>query len=418
MEYGLIGGKLGHSFSQVIHERIGGYAYELLPLPTEQQAREFLARKEFRAINVTIPYKRLVMEYCDGIDPAARAIGAVNTVVNRGGALYGYNTDYAGFAYLARCHGVQFAGRTVLVLGTGGTSNTVDAVCRDAGAAQVYKVSRSGKNGALTYEQAARLQTAQILVNTTPAGMYPQLDTCLVDLQNYPQLEAVLDAVYNPFRTELLLRARERGVPAFCGFERLVAQAVYAAEHFTGRTLNKSALIARISHDLRRELCNVSIVGMPGSGKSTIGQALAERLGKTYVDLDEWVERHAGMPIPDIFAREGEAAFRRYEAEAVASVSREHGQVIACGGGVLTTPGNARCLHRNGPVLWVRRPVEFLATSGRPLSTGHEALRRMECEREPAYRAAADAVIDNTARPEDAVQAAAAAFERVFDTAE
>ena len=415
MEYGLIGGKLGHSYSKEIHEKIGGYVYELLELPTESEARAFLQAKAFKAINVTIPYKRLAFEMCDELGPAAEAIGAVNTVVNRGGRLYGYNTDYAGFSWLARRHNVSFAGKSVLILGTGGTSRTVEAVCRDAGAATVYKVSRSGRDGALTYEQAARRQDTQVLINTSPAGMYPEVGRCLVDLAAYPHLEAVLDAVYNPFRTELLLRAAERGVPAWCGFEMLVAQAVYAAVYFTGSELDKNELIRQIHHDLRRDLSNISIIGMPGCGKSTVGRALAEQLGKTYVDLDEWVEAHAGMPIPDIFAREGEAAFRRYEAEAVASVSREHGQVIACGGGVIKTPGNARLLRQNGPVLWVRRPLQHLATGGRPLSTGPAALRRMEAEREPAYRAAADAVIDNTARPEDAVRAAAEAFEKVFD---
>ena len=418
MEYGLIGGKLGHSYSKEIHEKIGGYVYELLELPTESEARAFLQAKSFKAINVTIPYKRLAFEMCDELGPAAEAIGAVNTVVNRGGRLYGYNTDYAGFSWLARRHNVSFAGKSVLILGTGGTSRTVEAVCRDAGAATVYKVSRSGKDGALTYEQAARRQDTQVLINTSPAGMYPEVGRCLVDLAAYPHLEAVLDAVYNPFRTELLLRARARGIPAYCGFEMLVAQGVYAAEIFTHRSLDKNNWIRRIHRTLKRDLCNVSIVGMPGCGKSTVGESLARELGKTYVDLDEWVERRAGMPIPDIFEREGEAAFRSYEAQAVAAVSKEHGQVIACGGGVIKTPGNARRLHQNGPVLWVRRPVQFLATSGRPLSTGREALRRMEAEREPAYRAAADAVVDNTASLQEAVRAAAAAFEQTFDPEE
>ena len=418
MEYGLIGGQLGHSYSRQIHEMVGGYSYELNPLPTEAEARAFLQQRNFKAINVTIPYKRLVMEYCDELDPAARAIGAVNTVVNRDGRLYGYNTDYAGFGWLARRHDVRFTGKTVMILGTGGTSNTVAAVCRGAGARAVYKVSRSGRDGALTYERAACHPEVEILINTSPAGMYPDVGSCLVDLEDFPTLEAVLDVVYNPFRTELLLRARARGIPAYCGFEMLVAQGVYAAEIFTHRSLDKNNWIRRIHRTLKRDLCNVSIVGMPGCGKSTVGESLARELGKTYVDLDEWVERRAGMPIPDIFEREGEAAFRSYEAQAVAAVSKEHGQVIACGGGVLKTPGNARRLHQNGPVLWVRRPVQFLATSGRPLSTGREALRRMEAEREPAYRAAADAVVDNTASLQEAVRAAAAAFEQTFDPEE
>ena len=415
MEYGLIGAKLGHSYSREIHQQVGGYAYELRPLPTEADARAYLSARAFRAINVTIPYKRLVMEYCDVIDPAAQAIGAVNTVVHRGDKLYGYNTDYAGFSWLARRHNVRFAGKTVLILGTGGTCATASAVCRDGGAKAILTVSRSGAGGALTYAQAAEHPEVEIVVNTTPAGMYPDVGQCLLDLNAFPRLEAVLDVVYNPFRTELLLRAEARGVPAYCGFEMLVAQAVYAAELFTGRTLDKPALIEKIQRPMKRQLTNVSLIGMPGCGKSTVGEALARVLGKTYVDLDELVEQRAGMPIPDIFAREGEDAFRRYEAAALADVSREHGQVIACGGGIIKTPGAARRLRQNGPVIWVRRPVEFLATAGRPLSTGREALLRMQAEREPAYRAASDAVIDNTARLDDAVNAARSAFEQTFD---
>jgi len=414
MEYGLIGAKLGHSYSKIIHEAVCGYSYELHPLPTEEEAHAFMQAKAFKAINVTIPYKKLVIPYCDEVEPRAAAIGAVNTVVNRDGKLYGYNTDYTGFAYLARCHGVKFAGAVVLVLGTGGTHNTVTAVCQDAGAKQVLTASRTGKDGALTYEKAQQHPEINIIINTTPAGMYPNNGSCLLDLHAFPKLEAVLDCVYNPFRTELLLRAEELGVPAYCGFEMLVAQAVYAAEHFTGQKLPE-AVIADTHRKLKRDLSNVAIIGMPGCGKSTIGRALAKTLGKTYVDLDEVIEKNTGMPIPDIFAREGEASFRKYESQAVAEISKQTRQVIACGGGVIKTPGNARALRQNGPVLWVQRPVERLATGGRPLSTGLDALRKMEAERMPLYRAASDAAVDNTGRLENTVETAVQAFETTFD---
>lgn len=414
MDYGLIGAKLGHSYSKIIHETIGGYSYELHPLPTEEEARAFLAAREFRAVNVTIPYKQLAISYCDEVEPRAAQIGAVNTLVNRGGKLRGYNTDYAGFVYLARRHGVRLTGANVLILGTGGTHNTVTAVCRDAGARQILTASRTGRGGALTYEQIQQHPEIDILINTTPAGMYPDNGSCLVDLRSLPHLKAVLDCVYNPFRTELLLRAEELGIPAFCGFEMLVAQAVFASEKFLERRL-PSGVIGQTHRDLKRELCNVSLIGMPGCGKSTVGAILARLLNKTYVDLDEVIERRAGMPIPDIFARQGEEAFRRYEAEAVSLVSREHGQVIACGGGVIKTPGNARALHQNGPVLWVQRPMERLATGGRPLSTGLEALIQMQTERAPLYRDASDGIVDNTGRPSDAAEIAKRLFEQLFD---
>ena len=404
--YGLIGAKLGHSYSKIIHEQLAGYQYELIPLPTEAEARAFMERRAFTAINVTIPYKQLVIPYCDEIDPKAKAIGAVNTIVNRGGKLYGYNTDYAGFAYLARAHNIDFAGKTVLILGTGGTHSTVEAVCRDGGAGTILSASRTGKFGALTYNEAMRRRDVQIIVNTTPCGMYPNVGQCLLDPTAFPALEALLDVIYNPFRTELLLRAEEHGITAAGGFEMLVAQAVYAAQHFTGRFYATDSVIPTASRRLRRQLANVSLIGMPGCGKSTIGSALAKQLGKTFVDLDEEIERRTGNNIPDIFAREGEEAFRRYEAETLADVAKHTGQIIACGGGVIKNPANVRALRQNGSVLWVQRPLGKLATGGRPLSQGGAALKQLQAERTPLYQAAADAVLDNSSTLAAAVQAA------------
>ena len=254
MEYGLIGAKLGHSYSKIIHEMLCGYHYDLCPLPTEEEARAFLTKRQFKAINVTIPYKKLVMEYCSYIDPRAKAIGAVNTVVNKNGLLYGYNTDYMGFAYLCDAHGVDFAGRTVLILGTGGTHNTTSAVARDKGAAKVLTVSRhpDPEKGELSYAEAAR-SGAQIVINTTPAGMYPNVGVCNLDVAAMPGLEAVVDVVYNPDKTEIILRAEEAGVPvAVGGLEMLVAQAVYAAEYFLSRKFEDApGEIRRITAALR-----------------------------------------------------------------------------------------------------------------------------------------------------------------------
>ena len=327
--YGLIGAKLGHSYSKLLHEQLGGYRYELIPLPTEDEARAFLEKRAFTAVNVTIPYKQLVIPYCDEVEPKARAIGAVNTIVNRGGKLYGYNTDYAGFAYLARAHGVDFAGKTVLILGTGGTHFTVEAVCRDGGAAEILCASRTGRGGALTYSEAMHRRDVQIIVNTTPCGMYPHGGQCMLDPTAFPALEAVLDVVYNPFRTELVLRAADHGVNAAGGFEMLVAQAVYAAQYFTGQFFASDSVIPAACRRLQRQLTNVSLIGMPGCGKSSVGAVLAQTLNKTFVDLDEEIERRTGQNIPDIFAREGEDAFRRYEAAALADITQQTGQVIA-----------------------------------------------------------------------------------------
>ena len=418
MEYGLIGSKLGHSYSKIIHEMLCGYRYDLCPLPTEEEARAFLTRRAFKAINVTIPYKRLVMEFCSYIDPCAKAIGAVNTVVNRNGLLYGYNTDYLGFAYLADAHGVEFAGRTVLILGTGGTHNTTSAVAKDKGAARVLTVSRhpDPEKGELSYAEAVH-SGADIVINTTPTGMYPNVGVCHLDVAAMPGLEAVLDVVYNPDKTELILRAEEAGVPvAVGGLEMLVAQAVYAAEYFLDRKFDDApAEIRAITAQLRKEQLNVALIGMPSCGKTTIGRALADRLGKRFVDLDEEIVRAAGRSIPDLFAAEGEDGFRAREAEQTARFAREGRQVLSCGGGVVKRPENLRALRQNGVVLFIDRPLDALTVGGgRPLSTSAEALKTMEAQRRPLYLAAADAVIPNETTVADAVAAALEALDAIF----
>ena len=418
MEYGLIGSKLGHSYSKIIHERLCGYHYELHPLPTEAEARAFLEARPFRAINVTIPYQRLVVEYCEQIDPRAAAIGAVNTVVNRNGKLYGYNTDYMGFAWLCSSRGVKFEGRTVLILGTGGTHNTAAAVARDAGAARVLTVSRhpDPDKGELSYEEAAR-SGAEIVINTTPAGMYPDVGACLLDVAGMFGLEAVVDVIYNPVRTELLLRAEEAGVPVTaCGLEMLVAQAVYAAEYFLDAPFaDREGEIRRGSAALRADILNLSLIGMPSSGKTTLGRALAEKLGRTFVDLDEEIVKAAGCSIPEIFQAEGEAGFRARESEQAARFGKESRLLISCGGGTVKDPQNIRALRQNGVILFIDRPLEALTVGGgRPLSSSPEALRAMEAQRRPLYEAAADAVVRNDGTVEQAVNRALEALDHLF----
>ena len=416
MEYGLIGSRLGHSYSKTIHEMLCGYRYDLCPLPTEEEARAFLTKRQFRAINVTIPYKKLVMEYCTYVDPRAKAIGAVNTVVNKNGLLYGYNTDYMGFAHLCDANGVDFAGKTVLILGTGGTHNTTSAVARDKGAAKILTVSRTPAEGQLSYEEAAR-SGAQIVINTTPAGMYPNVGVCHLDVAAMPGLEAVLDVVYNPDKTELVLRAEEAGVPvAVGGLAMLVAQAVYAAEYFLGRKFDDApAEIARITAALRKEQLNIALIGMPSSGKTTVGRMLADQLGRKFVDLDDEIVRADGRSIPDIFAAEGEEAFRKLETEQTARFAKEGRQVLSCGGGVIKKPENLRVLRQNGVILFIDRPLSALTVGGgRLLSTSQEALKAMEAQRRPLYLAAADAVVPNQTTVADAVAAAREALDEIF----
>lgn len=416
MEYGLIGATLKHSYSKLIHERLYPCDYKLTELPTEAEAREFLEKRPFKAINVTIPYKQLVIPYCAALDDKAKAIGAVNTVVNRNGLLYGYNTDFDGFSCLAAAHGVEFAGRRVLILGTGGTSKTVTAVAKAAGAARVLCASRTPGPGRLSYDEALCCG-AQVVVNTTPAGMYPNNDALALDAAKMPGLEAVLDVVYNPFTTRLVAAAKGAGVNAAGGLEMLVAQAVYAAALFTGSE-PQTERIAPLAKAIFAERANVSLVGMPSCGKTTIGKQLARALGKKFVDLDAEIVKTAGRSIPDIFADSGEEGFRDLEQRVTARFAKESGQVLSCGGGVVKRPANVAALRQNGPVVFIDRPLELLRTGGgRPLSTDRAALARMEAERRPLYLAAADLHIPNdTDLFRDAARAAEEALHAYFGT--
>ena len=389
MEYGLLGERLGHSFSPQIHRDLAGYDYQLLPTPPEA-VEDLFARRAFQGLNVTIPYKRTVMPLCDEIDPRAAAIGAVNTVVNRNGRLTGYNTDIDGFLYMARRAGVDMAGKKVVILGSGGTSRTARAAAGELGAREIVTVSRHGEDN---YQNLSRHADAQVLVNTTPVGMYPNWGQSPVSLESFPALEGVLDVVYNPLRTALLLQAEERGLPCSCGLPMLVAQAKRAAELFTGQNIDDSRTEA-VLHGLRGQLTSIVLIGMPGCGKTTVGRALAGKLGRTFVDLDEEIVRRAGTSIPEIFAREGEAGFRERESALVREFGERTGLVVSTGGGVVTRRENYIPLKQNGLLLHLRRDPAALPTDGRPLSqaTAPEELWR---RRAPLYAAFADGEIDN-----------------------
>lgn len=388
MEYGLIGEKLPHSFSKEIHEKLAGYDYQLKEL-TPAQVPEFLKKREFKGINVTIPYKQTVIPYLDEIDDKAKAIGAVNTIVNRDGKLYGYNTDYDGMVALIRHAGLSLEGKTVLILGTGGTSKTAMAVAKDLGAASVQRVSRTGKEDAITYEEAQRLPV-QILINTTPSGMYPNPDGQPIDLSRFGWLEGVLDAVYNPLRTRLVLQARDNRARAQSGLYMLVAQAAVACEHFLGEKLPEGALDT-VYRQIHGQKQNIVLTGMPGSGKSTVGKILARQMGREFVDTDTEIIRTAKKPIADIFAQKGEAYFRDLESQVIAQLSQRTGLVIATGGGAILREENVRRLRQNGRLYFLDRPVEAICpTDDRPLSRDREALERRYEERYTRYNVTAD----------------------------
>lgn len=403
MEYGLIGEKLGHSFSREIHQRLGGYDYRLQEL-TPAQLPAFLEKRDFRGVNVTIPYKQTVIPLLDEVDPKAAAIGAVNTIVNRRGRLYGCNTDYDGMAALARHAGLTLKNKNVLILGTGGTSRTAMTVAADLGAAEIRRVSRTGRGGAITYEQAADLPV-QVLINTTPCGMYPGCDGQPMDLSRFGWLEGVLDAVYNPLRTRLVLQARDNGARGQGGLYMLVAQAAAACRLFLDRPLPDGALdsVYRAIHGQKQ---NIVLTGMPGSGKSTVGRVLARQLDRELVDTDTEIIRVAKKPIPEIFAQRGERGFRDLESQVIQEVSRRTGLVIATGGGAILREENVRRLRQNGRIYFLDRPAEDIQpTDDRPLARDMEAVRQRYAERYPRYTSTADAAVPVRGSAEDVAAA-------------
>ena len=391
--YGCIGEHLPHSFSREIHEQIGGYAYGLKEL-TPDELPAFMAAHSFRGINVTIPYKQAVIPYLDEIDGTARAIGAVNTVVNRGGRLYGYNTDLDGLTRLIRRIGLDLAGKKVLIPGTGGTSRTASFAAKNLCAREILRISRTGREGSLTYDDILRDHTdAEIILNTTPCGMFPEPDAQPLPLEPFTCLQGVADVIYNPLRSRLVLDARSRGIPAEGGLYMLVAQAVRASELFLGKTYPVD-LTGRIYDRILRSKENIVLIGMPGSGKSAVGRILAGRTGKPLVDTDQLIVEQAGKSIPDIFREDGEPVFRDLESRIIRILSKQGGQIISTGGGVVLRPENVAALRQNGRLFWLdRNPEDLTPTDDRPLADTKAKMKLLYAERKPIYQAAADEII-------------------------
>lgn len=398
--YGLLGRKLGHSWSPSIHKALGLDGYRLIELEPEELPA-FLARADIGGLNVTIPYKRDVMPLCDEIDEAARRIGSVNTLVRRAdGKLYAWNTDAVGFRWMAARAGIGFAGKKVVILGSGGASLTAQAVTKMEQAREVVVVSRGGEDN---YGNLRRHADAQIVVNCTPVGMYPAAGVSPVDLTVFPACEGVLDMIYNPRRTALLLQAEARGIPCSDGLPMLVAQAKAAEEHFFEKTIPDSEN-ERILAMLRQETANIVLIGMPGSGKTTVGQALALLTGREAIDIDQRIVERAGKSIPEIFARDGEEAFRALERQETAEAGKLSGKIILTGGGVVKDERNYAALHQNGRIYHLLRDLALLPTDGRPLSQS-TALADLWVQRAPLYARFRDVTVENSGSVEETAQA-------------
>ncbi|MCR4650960.1 MAG: shikimate dehydrogenase [Lachnospiraceae bacterium] len=395
MEYGLIGEKLGHSYSKEIHESLGRYSYELKPLAPDE-LESFIVSREYKGLNVTIPYKEKVIPLLDEVDPKALEIGAVNTIVNKDGRLVGYNTDYYGMRALILDMNIATEGAKALILGTGGTSKTAKAVLESLGVREIVKAGRKGGMDAITYEEAYRDHAdADIIVNTTPVGMHPSTDNKPIDLGRFLDLKGVVDVIYNPSRTELVLEALGKGIPAVTGLYMLVMQALEAAKLFTGEPVEERKA-REITRSIASAKMNLVLTGMPGSGKSTIGIKVAERLGLKFTDTDALIVEREGVSIPDIFKEKGEGYFRDLESEVIAELSLQSGLCISTGGGAVLKDINVKRLSHNGRIVFIDRdPAELIPTSDRPLADDINKIAELYNKRYSIYCESADRQVKN-----------------------
>ena len=389
ISYGLCGRTLKHSYSKIIHEYLGNSKYELLSLEKDE-LYELFESKNFEALNVTIPYKQDALNLCDVVSDEAKAIGSVNTVVNKDGTLYGYNTDYFGFVYMLKRAGITLENKKVVILGSGGTSLTARAVCKGEGARETIVVSRKGE---VNYSNISDHADADVLINTTPVGMYPDNGRTPIDLSIFTRLSGVVDVIYNPIRTALIIEAEKRSVPATTGLPMLVAQAVRAHEYFFDTKVDDT-VIEEVYFKCLMKILNVIFVGMPGCGKTSIGKAYANLVKRSFLDTDIFVEQ-AGMPIPQIFEKYGEEAFRDKETAAISMLSAMSEKVIATGGGAVKREKNVEMMKQNGVVVYLKRDLDKLSTEGRPLSQGgDEKILKLYEERHALYENAADVIIE------------------------
>lgn len=413
MKYGCIGEVLRHSFSKEIHAQLGDYPYELCEV-RKAELDSFMKRADFQAINVTIPYKEAVIPYLDSVSEIAREIGAVNTIVKRDGKLYGYNTDFYGLRALIERTGLTLSGKRVAILGTGGTSKTAVAVAKSLGASEIFCVSRKASEGAITYDELySQHSDVQIVINCTPVGMFPNADVLPIDPSRLPDLRGVVDAVYNPLNTQLVQRAREGGARAQSGLFMLVYQAIKASEFFFDTTYPPE-LAEQIYKKILKQKENIVLIGMPASGKTTVGKLIADKLQREFVDTDEMIEKRLGCAIPEVFEKRGEGYFRSVEAQVIAEISNQNGLVIATGGGAVLRGDNVQNLHKNSVVFFIdRSPENLYPTCDRPLAATALAIKERYCERYEIYCRSADIRLDCDAlTPEQACEIIVKDFEK------
>lgn len=395
MRYLLIGECLAHSFSSVIHEKIGMYDYELCEIKNDE-LESFMKNRDFLGLNVTIPYKQSVIKYLDELTPEARLIGAVNTVINKNGYLIGHNTDFGGLAALIKRRNINIKNKKVLICGTGGTSNTAYSVCEKLGAKSITKLSRTQKENCITYDEALISYTdAEVIINTTPCGMYPDVDSIAIDIDKFPHLEAAIDVVYNPLSTKFILKAKKKGIKYIGGLYMLVMQAVEAAEFFTGKTISYEKA-NEIYNEIVKEKKNIVLIGMPSCGKTTVGRQIAKELNREFYDSDEYLVNKLGRSINDIFEKDSEEYFRDIEEKVIKELSMKSGVVIATGGGVILKEENMNRLAGNGYICFIDRDISLLTpTLSRPTADSKEKIKKLYETRYPLYLKYADRVFES-----------------------
>lgn len=400
---GLIGKKLGHSYSALIHAQLGNQSYQMIEV-NEQELEKLFTEKKIEAANVTIPYKQTVLQYLDEADEVTQAIGACNTIVYRDGKYRGHNTDAGGFETLLRMNDIRVQDKKVIVLGNGGASKAICWVLRKLDAKEIILVKKNLSDETITYEECYQKHTnAQIIINTSPVGMYPNSDELVIELDHFQQLEAVVDIVYNPLSTKLVVTAKDKGIKACGGLGMLVAQAVEAAGHFQN-TAFPDEIVETITHQLEAEKQNLVLIGMPGCGKTTVAKHLAKITHREAIDLDEEIVKDIQMSIKDYFASYGEAGFRNKETEITKRFINETGKIISCGGGIVIRKENMMALHQNGFVIWLKRNLDELEVSeSRPLSSQKSQLSELYQKRKALYQHEADLVVDNDQSIEDTV---------------
>lgn len=397
LKYGLIGEKLSHSYSAIIHNMLG-YEYELCELSPDM-LDIFIKKADFLGINVTIPYKKKVLPYLSEISHSAMKIGSVNTIIKKtSGTLLGYNTDYDGFKYLLRRSGIELKNQKVLILGTGGTALTAKAVSFDSNAKNIVLISRNGKNN---YSNIEKHNDADIIINTTPVGMYPNNGISPIELTSFASLKGVVDVIYNPLITQLLFEAQKLGIPYTNGMPMLVSQAVFASKLFFNKELNND-IIEEIIIKMENRCSNIVLIGMPGCGKTQIGNEISRITGREVVDTDRMVEELSGLSNDMIFEKYGEEIFRDYETKVAKIVGKRNGLIISTGGGIIKRAENIRSLKQNGILFFIQRDTSLLARYGRPLSSSDIALRTMYKERLPIYQKCCDKCIQNNSTIQDA----------------